>query len=72
MKLLVLKRPDPKHKGCFLWLVANGMNMGRWTSNFGVNCLADLEDNIKYLQYMTETHSDSVIEEYELLKKERQ
>ncbi len=26
------------------WLIANGMNMGRWTRIFGVNCLADTHD----------------------------
>lgn len=31
-------------KGIPEWLVANGINMGRWTRIFGVNCLADTHD----------------------------
>jgi len=28
-------------KGVPEWLITNGVNMGRWTRIFGVNCLAD-------------------------------
>jgi hypothetical protein len=30
--------------GCIEWLITNGMNMGRWTRIFGVNCIADSSD----------------------------
>ena len=33
-----------------VYFVANGLNMGRWTSFFGVHCLADTEDTKQFLK----------------------
>jgi len=41
MKCVALRR---EVNGIPEWLITNGMNMGRWTRIFGVNCLADTCD----------------------------
>jgi hypothetical protein len=48
------------------YLIVNGFGMGKWTSLFGVNCLADLDMNIQYVTNMYKTHKDSHIETYKL------
>lgn len=53
MECLVLKRKFKDHTGYiegWEYLVANGMNMGRWTLHFGVHCLADTYDTKEYLK----------------------
>lgn len=70
MKCLVLKRKEyvADEVGGWRYLIANGMSMGRWTSHFGVHCLADTLDTINHLKYAHEVHEGSIIEEYKLTK----
>jgi len=41
IQCLTLRR---KNGHAWEWLITNGLNMGRWTCQFGVNCLADTHD----------------------------
>ena len=41
------------------WLVANGINMGRWTRIFGVNCLADTIDCKAFVANTHAEHPDA-------------
>lgn len=53
MECLALKRKYKSKNGIisgFEYLIANGMGMGRWTSHFGVHCLADTYDTKEYLK----------------------
>lgn len=52
IKVLCLRKNDPQTiiTPCYLWMVANGNNMGRWTSLFGVHCLADTFDCKEFLK----------------------
>lgn len=43
------------------YMVANGMNMGRWTSHFGVHCLADTPDCRGYIKNRQEEFPGSEI-----------
>lgn len=50
LKCLALKKTiDEKGKKVDVYMVANGMNQGRWTAHFGVHCLADTLDTRGYL-----------------------
>lgn len=68
MELLALKK-QINEKGLikvWVYLVANGFNQGRWTSHFGVHCLADTSDTKEYLRFVHEQTKGSVIEYYSL------
>ena len=52
MKCVALRR---EVSGIPEWLIANGMNMGRWTRMFGVHCLADTVDCKSFIE---NTHAD--------------
>lgn len=65
-ELLALRREDPKAPNTPQWLITNGINMGRWTWLFGVNCLADLGDNKNFVKFTAEENPDSIIEKYTL------
>jgi len=71
MKLLALRREDPKHPGAYQayqWLIANGGNIGRWTCNFGVHCLADFDYVQEYITNMFLEYPESEILEYRIHK----
>lgn len=48
------------------WLIANGMNMGRWTRMFGVNCLADTVDCKAFVGNMHIDHPDTQLHVFEV------
>lgn len=48
------------------WLVANGVNMGRWTRIFGVNCLADTHDCKSFVGNMYIAHSGTELHAFEI------
>jgi hypothetical protein len=53
------------------YLIANGHSMGRWTSHFGVHCLADTFDTKEYLKLQHENDPDHTeIEKYHIKKME--
>ncbi len=68
MECLALKRKYKHPKGLFEgweYLIANGMSMGKWTSHFGVHCLADTFDTKEYLKTQHEENK-TVIELHEV------
>lgn len=54
--LWVCRREHPKYKGLYQYVVANGQMMGHRTTGFGVNCLADLFDNLSFLRNYVADH----------------
>lgn len=69
LELLALRKPDPKHRKCFLWLVVNGQHIGKWTGFFGVTNMADTEDCKGILKFTHENTPESEILEYTLTQK---
>lgn len=73
MEVLALKRTRPHDTlgSITQYLIANGQHMGRWTSHFGVHCLADTYDTKEYLKVIHEGESDHTeIETYQIKKME--
>lgn len=60
---LALSRPSGKYQQ---WLVANGMNMGRWTFHFGVNCLADTCDCKAFVRNIHEGCPNSSLHKFKI------
>ncbi len=78
LNCLILKRIEVLNKNkktertVMQYLIANGMNMGRWTIHFGVHCLADTSDTKSYLHIQHREHKDSIVENYIVQKQEKQ
>lgn len=73
MECLVLKRKYTHPKKLFEgweYLIANGMSMGKWTSNFGVHCLADTADTKGYL-LSQHKEGETLIDTYEVKLKNK-
>lgn len=56
--LCLRRRTKDRYKN-WQWCIANGMNMGRWTINFGAHCLADDKDNKDFLRNIQREISNS-------------
>jgi hypothetical protein len=72
MEVLVLKKEIEEVNGLsksWIYLIANGDAMGKWTAHFGVHCLTDTPACKKYIQYQHEKNKDSIIEIYTIIKK---
>jgi len=73
LKCLILKAKKKEFKGTknerdtIVYLVANGGNMGRWTSFFGVHCLADTNDTKEYLKQIAKITEHSTIVKYSVI-----
>lgn len=65
MICLALRREAPNN-GVHEWLITNGMNMGRWTSWFGVNCLADISDCKQFVRNKHIEFSGSTVHQFEV------
>jgi hypothetical protein len=63
MKCVALNRDVD---GVTEWLISNGMNMGRWTRMFGVNCLADTVDCMAFIANMHIDHPDTRLHTFEV------
>jgi hypothetical protein len=61
IECLTLRREVAGQPGLYQWLVANGMNMGRWTLHFGVHCYADSHDCKTFLQRVHEEQGGEII-----------
>jgi hypothetical protein len=48
------------------YMIANGDNMGRWTINFGVHCLADTFDCKEFIKLKHKEHPEAYIENYKV------
>ena len=56
MKRLICLSLSRETKAGEEWLIANGMNMGRWTLSFGVHCLADTLDCKLFVENVAAEH----------------
>lgn len=69
MDCLVLKKkvnPTGLLEG-WVYLIANGQAMGKWTPNFGVHCLADSFDCKRYMKIQYEdSEEETILEEHEV------
>ena len=68
LECLALSREEP-HSKCPEWLVSNGLNMGRWTRLFGVNCLADSMDCKGFVRNIHAAYPGSEIHTFIVAKK---
>lgn len=69
MECLVLKKEVEDANGLiksWSYLIANGNAMGRWTSHFGVHCLADTPDTKNYLKIQHEEDEETIMELHEV------
>ncbi len=48
------------------WLIASGMNMGRWTRYFGVHCLADSIDCKSFVKNIHEQNPKNTLHYFEV------
>ena len=65
MKCLVVRRlAKTKIKGIVEYLITNGTNAGRWTLQFGSNCLADSFDCREFARNVHNETPGSEVTEY--------
>ena len=68
MNCIALKRKIETKQGIKVdqYMIANGFNMGRWTINFGVHCLADTHDCKEFIKLKHKEHSETELVNYKV------